>query len=100
MPKSRFSFLTVLAFALVALWLIIAAFPFLWTIWGSFKVQGDFFSKADWMRAITGEQTIRETGSAFTLAGYYGAWVEAEFWKNAINTLIVVFFKSVTFAIA
>jgi len=92
MPKSRFSFLTVLAFALVALWLIIAAFPFLWTIWGSFKVQGDFFSKADWMRAITGEQTIRETGSAFTLAGYYGAWVEAEFWKNAINTLIVVFF--------
>ena len=38
---------TVIAFALVALWLLIAAFPFFWTFWGSFKVQADVFSKAD-----------------------------------------------------
>ena len=28
----------IIAFSLVGLWLIIAAFPFLWTFWGSFKV--------------------------------------------------------------
>ena len=29
-------------------WLVMAAFPFLWTAWGSFKIEADFFSKADW----------------------------------------------------
>ena len=29
----------------VLLWLIVAAFPFLWTVWGSFKVEADFFSR-------------------------------------------------------
>jgi len=83
---------TTVSFALVALWLIIAVFPFLWTVWGSFKVQSDFFSKADWMNALTGANTIRETGSPFTLAGYYGAWVTESFGSSVINTLIVVFF--------
>ena len=83
---------TTISFALVALWLIIAVFPFLWTVWGSFKVQSDFFSKADWMNALTGANTIRETGSPFTLAGYYGAWVTESFGSSVINTLIVVFF--------
>ncbi|MEM6986675.1 MAG: carbohydrate ABC transporter permease, partial [Pseudomonadota bacterium] len=36
----------IISLSLVALWLFIAAFPFLWTFWGSFKVQADFFSKA------------------------------------------------------
>ena len=31
----------------IVLWLIIAAFPFIWTLWGSFKIEADFFSKAD-----------------------------------------------------
>ncbi len=75
--------------ALLALWLIAAAFPFLWTVWGSFKVEADFFSRSDWMNAITGPRTIATTGSAFTLDGYHGAWVEREFWRAAINTLIV-----------
>ena len=74
----------------LVLWLIIAAFPFLWTLWGSFKVEGDFFSKADWMNALTGPLTQAETGGAFTGAGYYGAWVQEEFWRAALNTLIVV----------
>ncbi len=90
--QSRITPLTVLSFALVALWLVIAAFPFLWTFWGSFKVQGDFFSKADWTNAIYGDFTTRETGSAFTLNAYYGAWVQEEFWKNVVNTVVVVFF--------
>ena len=76
--------------AFLILWLIIAAFPFLWTLWGSFKVEGDFFSKADWSNAIFGTLTRVETGGPFTLAGYYGAWVQEEFWRAALNTSIVV----------
>ncbi|MFZ5708606.1 MAG: carbohydrate ABC transporter permease [Pseudomonadota bacterium] len=78
--------------ALVALWVIVAAFPFLWTVWGSFKVQGDFFSKADWTYAIWGVRTLSETGGRYTGAGYYGAWVQEEFWRAAINTGVVVVF--------
>ncbi len=89
---SRVTPLTILSFTFVGLWLVLAAFPFLWTFWGSFKVQGDFFSKADWTNAITGVATTRETGGPFTLNGYRGAWIQEEFWKNTINTSIVVFF--------
>ena len=78
--------------AFVVLWVLIASFPFLWTLWGSFKVQGDFFSKADWRYALAGTRTIIETGGPFTGAGYYGAWVQEEFWRPAMNTMIVVFF--------
>lgn len=81
--------------AFVLLWIVIAAFPFFWTLWGSFKVQGDFFSKADWRYAISGTRTIAETGGPFTGAGYHGAWVQEEFWRAAINTFIVVFFTVV-----
>ena len=82
----------VLSFSFVALWLIVAAFPFIWTFWGSFKVQADFFSKADWANALYGVHTIKETGMAFTDKAYYGAWVQEEFWRNTINTSIIVFF--------
>lgn len=77
--------------AFIALWLILAAFPFLWTLWGSFKVELDFFSKADWMNALTGPRTLAEHGSAFTGAGYEGAWVQEEFWRAVLNTSIVCF---------
>ncbi len=78
--------------AFVLLWIVLASFPFLWTLWGSFKVQGDFFSKADWRYAIWGTRTAIETGGAFTGAGYEGAWIEQEFWRASLNTVIVVFF--------
>lgn len=93
--RSRVSLLTVVSLALVALWLIIAAFPFFWTFWGSFKVQSDFFSKTDWQNAIYGVNTIQQTGGALTLDGYRGAWVDEEFWHNVINSGIVVFFTVV-----
>ena len=93
--ENRLTTLKVVSYILVAIWLIIAAFPFLWTVWGSFKVQGDFFSKADWTNAIYGIFTTRETGGSFTLNGYYGAWIEEEFWRNVINTSIIVFFTVV-----
>ena len=76
----------------VLFWLVIAAFPFLWTLWGSFKVELDFFSIADWTYALTGERTKAEYGSAYTGAGYKGAWAKEEFWRNVINTLIICFF--------
>ena len=90
--KTSISFVKGLSFYLVCLWLLIAAFPFVWSFWGSFKVQSDFFSKADWMYALWGTNTIKETGSAFTSSGYYGAWIIKGFWKNFTNTGIVVFF--------
>ena len=70
-------------------WLVIASFPFLWTLWGSFKVEGDFFSRADWRNALFGTLTEAQTGSSFTTQGYYGAWVQEEFWRAALNTVIV-----------
>ena len=73
-------------------WLITAAFPFLWTLWGSFKVEGDFFSKADWTDALTGQMTQVETGGTVTGDGYQGAWVQEQFWKAAWNSTIVCFF--------
>lgn len=85
-------FLVFLSTLLICLWIIVAAFPFLWTLWGSFKVQGDFFSLADWTNALWGVRTRAETGAAFTGAGYHGAWVTEGFWRAAINTAIVVFF--------
>ena len=60
--EQRMTPLKAFSIAFVILWVIVAAFPFLWTAWGSFKVQGDFFSKADWTNALTGTRTIIETG--------------------------------------
>lgn len=74
---------------LLLVWLIIAAFPFFWTVWGSFKVEADFFSRQSWENALTGVQTIKQTGSAFTLDGYRGAWIERDFWRAVLNTVIV-----------
>jgi len=84
--------LAVFATGFVILWVIVASFPFLWTLWGSFKVQGDFFSKADWTNALWGTRTIIETGDAFTNQAYSGAWIDQEFWRATLNTFIVVFF--------
>ena len=47
-------------------WLVIAAFPFIWTFLGSFKVREDFFSRSDWWYVISGFNTIIETGGRYT----------------------------------
>ena len=82
--------LVALSTGFVLFWLVIAAFPFLWTLWGSFKVQADFFSKADWTNALRGTRTTVETGTAFTGRAYEGACVDQEFWRSVLNTGIVV----------
>jgi len=51
-----------LANGFLLIWLVLAAFPFIWTLWGSFKVEGDFFSKANWANALFGNLTQTETG--------------------------------------
>jgi ABC-type glycerol-3-phosphate transport system permease component len=81
--------LATLANALVMLWLVVAAFPFIWTLWGSFKVEGDFFSRQSFWDAVFGVKTMLQTGHPFTLDGYYGAWVINRFWRSVINTAIV-----------
>lgn len=84
--------LRILTYGFVLVWFVLAAFPFFWTFWGSFKVELDFFSISDWTNALTGERTQAAYGSAFTGAAYHGAWVQEEFWRNVINTFIVCFF--------
>ena len=84
--------LSLLTYGFIVVWLIAAAFPFLWTFWGSFKVELDFFSIADWTNAIFGRRTEMTYGTPFTMAGYEGAWVQGEFWRSVINTGIVCFF--------
>ncbi len=91
-PRRGYSAAQLLLTGLVLVWLAVAAFPFLWTIWGSFKVQADFFSKADWRNALYGVFTRAETGAPFTGQGYAGAWIGEEFWRSTLNTGIVVFF--------
>lgn len=92
MERHRAYGLLLLTWAFLIVWLVLAAFPFVWTLWGSFKVEGDFFSKAGWWNAIEGTLTQAETGGAFTGAAYEGAWVQEEFWRAALNTAIVVVF--------
>lgn len=81
--------LNILITGFLVVWVILAAFPFLWTVWGSFKVEADFFSRETWWNAIAGVYTQRETGAAFTGDGYEGAWITREFWRAVINTGIV-----------
>ncbi len=90
--KKRPPAVQILIFGVLALWMILAAFPFLWTLWGSFKVEGDFFSKADWFYALSGTLTQNETGSSFTADGYEGAWIKEEFWRAALNSVLVCIF--------
>ncbi|MGV1794376.1 ABC transporter permease subunit [Rhizobium lusitanum] len=84
-PKS----LKTVSLLLVLIWVFLAAFPFAWTVWGSFKVEQDFFSRDSWWNAVTGVRTIAQTGSAFTSGGYYGAWVVRDFASSVFNTTIV-----------
>ena len=70
-------------------WLIVSVFPFIWTFWGSFKVKADFFSRADWMFAVTGVNTLIETGDTSTVKAYVESWTEGEFWKATMNTVII-----------
>ena len=58
--------LMIVTTVILILWLILAAFPFFWTVWGSFKVQADFFSRENFLNAIFGPATERQTGGAFT----------------------------------
>jgi len=88
-PNNRPASLKLLTTAFLTLWLLAAAFPFAWTVWGSFKVEADFFSRQTWWHAIKGTRTLLETGGTFTLDGYRGAWVLNAFWKSVINTAIV-----------
>ena len=87
----RPSLLSIAAMVFLAMWLAVAAVPFLWTLWGSFKVQADFFSKLDWQNALYGVFTLAETGGYFTGNGYEGAWIKEEFWRSSMNTLIMTF---------
>ena len=84
--------LRIAIYAFIGIWLMMAAFPFLWTLWGSFKVELDFFSITNWKDALFGPRTEATYGSSLTGAGYEGAWIPEEFWRAVLNTFIVCFF--------
>lgn len=90
--QKRPAIVSLLVISVLAIWMAMAAFPFLWTLWGSFKVEGDFFSKANWANAMTGTLTQVETGGRLTGEGYYGAWVQEEFWRAAWKSTLVCLF--------
>lgn len=92
LSNASFSYSRLFSRGFLFIWLVLASFPFVWTLWGSFKVELDFFSMTDWTNAITGELTQKTYHSAFTYAGYEGSWIKEEFWKPVINTFIVCFF--------
>jgi len=79
-------------YGFIIVWFIAAAFPFAWTLWGSFKVELDFFSINNWTDALTGPRTEAVHGGAFTGAGYRGAWIQEEFWRSVLNTGLVCIF--------
>ena len=73
----------------ILFWLTISIFPFIWTLWGSFKVKADFFSRAEWTYALSGFNTLIETGATTTVKAYIESWTEGEFWRASMNTMIV-----------
>ena len=87
--------LTIISVAFIVVWLIAAAFPFLWTVWGSFKVEADFFSRSSWINAITRPVTQQHTGGIFTGAGYYGARVTNSILRSVVNTAMVTVFVTI-----
>ncbi|MEK9962546.1 MAG: carbohydrate ABC transporter permease, partial [Rhodobiaceae bacterium] len=89
MARKSPTWLTVLSLGFLILWLALASVPFLWTLWGSFKVEADFFSRQDWRNALFGIRTLAETGATSTGLGYEGAWIKEKFWKATINTGIM-----------
>lgn len=81
--------LVAVASVFVVLWLVAAGLPFLWTAWGSLKVEGDFFSLVTWKDAVFGPRTEALTGSAYSFQAYRDVWIGQEFWREALNTLII-----------
>ncbi|MDB5473192.1 MAG: transporter permease [Devosia sp.] len=89
MTQRRPLLLNLLIVSFIVIWVVLAAFPFVWTVWGSLKVETDFFSRESWWNAIVGTYTRIQTGTAFTGDGYHGAWITREFWRAVGNTAVV-----------
>ena len=80
--------LLVLIYCFAALWVVVAAFPFVWTSWGSTKIETDFFGH--WVKNLSGEDTLRSFGSYFTTLGYDSAFsAKKQFGQAVGNTMIV-----------
>ena len=88
MTRSQPLALLVLIYGFAVLWVLVAAFPFVWTMWGSLKIETDFFGH--WTKNLTGEDTLRQFGSYFTTLGYEAAFsAKKQFGQAVGNTMIV-----------
>ena len=93
--------LILLTWGFIVVWLVASTLPFLWTLWGSFKVGADFFG-LEWMNVVTGEFTKKQTGGAWTGENYQRLWVVEDFSRAALNTMVVtasVVLISLTFGV-
>jgi ABC-type glycerol-3-phosphate transport system permease component len=98
--KRRSTPLHLISSLLVLAWIIVAASPFLWTLWGSFKVQGDFFSKADRMNALWGTRyafwllmlalVFRAMPHITLVSGYLLPFFEWNVWGHIPTTIVVL----------
>lgn len=66
--------LLALSVTFILLWLIAAAFPFLWTAWGRVQGSGRLLFPRRLAERHFGPVTTAQTGSV-TGDGYHGAWV-------------------------
>lgn len=66
-----------------------AALPFLRTLWGSLKLEGDFFSLTGWRDALRGPRTLDATGGRFTLEACRDVWIGEAFRRPALDTVPV-----------
>lgn len=79
MVKRSFS-LSVVLYAGLALWLVLASLPIIWTTIISFRQYVDAFSAPiKWV-------------APFTVENYTRLWIEKEFYRNFLNTAIVTVF--------
>ncbi|MGB1156657.1 MAG: carbohydrate ABC transporter permease [Alphaproteobacteria bacterium] len=80
--------LLILIYGFAALWVVVAAFPFVWTAWGSLKIETDFFGH--WTKNISGVDTLRTFESYFTTLGYDSAFsAKKQFGQAVGNTMII-----------
>ena len=91
------NWLNVLSLSFIVIWLILASVPFLWTLWGSFKVEL-IFSQSKTGVTLFGVRTLVETGGIFTLNGYKGAGFRRILESSLNNGIVTVSVVTISYA--
>ena len=75
-------------------WVVVAAFPLLWTAVMSFRVPADALS-ANPVDVLLGPRTLETAGGVLgigvTFEHYWAVWVTQHFYRNLLNSAVVTF---------